>query len=102
MNKILSAALFGLVCAGIAFGAEEQAAEAVAEAAAAVESVTVAEAAAPSTADYALFAVNNLWVMAGGMLVFLMHLGFACVESGLARAKNCNNILFKNTILKEK
>lgn len=98
MNKILSAALLGLFCAGIAFGAEEQAAEAVAEAAAAVESVTVAEAAAPSTADYALFAVNNLWVMAGGMLVFLMHLGFACVESGLARAKNCNNILFKNTM----
>ncbi len=98
MNKILSAALLGLFCAGIAFGAEEQAAEAVAEAAVAVESVTVAEATAPSTADYALFAVNNLWVMAGGMLVFLMHLGFACVESGLARAKNCNNILFKNTM----
>ena len=55
MNKILSAALLGLVCAGIAFGAEEQAAEAVAEAAAAVESVTVAEAAAPSTADAARY-----------------------------------------------
>ncbi len=46
----------------------------------------------------ALFAVNNLWVMLGGCLVFLMHLGFACVESGLCRAKNCTNILFKNTI----
>ena len=54
--------------------------------------------AVPSTANQALFAVNNLWVMMGGMLVFLMHLGFACVESGLARAKNCNNILFKNTL----
>lgn len=52
---------------------------------------------APSAAQ-AMFAVNNLWVMIGGMLVFLMHLGFACVESGLARAKNCNNILFKNTM----
>ena len=53
---------------------------------------------AAPTAAQAMFAVNNLWVMAGGMLVCLMHLGFACVESGLARAKNCNNILFKNTL----
>ncbi len=30
-------------------------------------------------------------------LVFLMHLGFAMVESGLTRAKNTSNILFKNT-----
>ncbi|MGD9651217.1 MAG: ammonium transporter [Candidatus Dadabacteria bacterium] len=30
-------------------------------------------------------------------LVFLMHLGFAMVESGLTRAKNTTNILFKNT-----
>lgn len=55
-------------------------------------------ASAPSAAAQAMFAVNNLWIMAGGMLVFLMHLGFACVESGLARAKNCSNILFKNTM----
>ena len=33
------------------------------------------------------------------MLVFLMHLGFATVESGLCRAKNCTNILFKNTLV---
>lgn len=51
-----------------------------------------------STAEQALFAVNNLWIMLGGMLVFLMHLGFACVETGLTRAKNCANILFKNTL----
>jgi len=58
-------------------------------------------AAAPSTAEVAanaLFSVNNLWVMIGAMLVFIMNLGFACVESGLARAKNCTNILFKNTL----
>ena len=46
----------------------------------------------------ALFEVDNLWVMVGAMLVFIMGLGFACVESGLARAKNCTNILFKNTV----
>jgi len=44
------------------------------------------------------FTINNLWVMIAGMLVFLMHLGFATVESGLCRAKNCANILFKNTV----
>ncbi|HNV24054.1 MAG TPA: ammonium transporter, partial [Candidatus Omnitrophota bacterium] len=31
--------------------------------------------------------------------VFLMHLGFATVESGLTRAKNTVNILFKNFII---
>ncbi len=45
------------------------------------------------------FFVNNLWVLLGGMLVFMMHLGFAAVESGLSRAKNCTNILFKNTMV---
>ena len=98
MNKMMTAALMSLVFVGMCAGAEE-AAEAVAEVTVAAEAVQEAAApAAPSTADYAMFAVNNLWVMAGGMLVFLMHLGFACVESGLARAKNCNNILFKNTM----
>ena len=32
-------------------------------------------------------------------LVFLMHLGFATLESGLTRAKNTTNILFKNTFI---
>ena len=45
------------------------------------------------------FVVNNLWVLLGGMLVFIMHLGFAMVESGLCQAKNCTNILFKNTMV---
>ncbi|MCP5055957.1 MAG: ammonium transporter [bacterium] len=32
-------------------------------------------------------------------LVFIMHLGFATLESGLTRAKNSTNILFKNTFI---
>ncbi|MFN3409319.1 MAG: ammonium transporter [Limisphaerales bacterium] len=32
-------------------------------------------------------------------LVFIMHLGFATVETGLTRAKNTVNILFKNTLI---
>ncbi|MCF0215429.1 MAG: ammonium transporter [Fibrobacteraceae bacterium] len=42
--------------------------------------------------------LNNLWVLIGGFLVFAMHLGFACVETGLCRAKNATNILCKNTL----
>ncbi len=53
---------------------------------------------AAEVAANAMFSVNNLWVMMGASLVFIMNLGFACVESGLARAKNCTNILFKNTL----
>ena len=45
------------------------------------------------------FKTNNLWIMIAGMLVFIMHLGFACVESGLTRAKNTVNILFKNMMI---
>ena len=45
-----------------------------------------------------LLSLNNLWVLIGGFLVFTMHLGFACVETGLCRAKNATNILCKNTL----
>ncbi|GAL87006.1 ammonium transporter [Sporocytophaga myxococcoides] len=31
--------------------------------------------------------------------MFIMHLGFATIESGLSRSKNTTNILFKNTII---
>jgi len=45
------------------------------------------------------FAANNSWMMLSAALVFIMHLGFATVESGLTRAKNTTNILFKNTFI---
>ena len=47
----------------------------------------------------AMFTVNNLWIAIAAGLVFLMHLGFATLESGLTRAKNTTNILFKNTFI---
>lgn len=46
-----------------------------------------------------MFTINNLWMMVATFLVFVMHLGFATVESGLTRAKNTTNILFKNTAI---
>jgi Amt family ammonium transporter len=45
------------------------------------------------------FVANNVWMMLSAGLVFIMHLGFASVESGLTRAKNTTNILFKNTFV---
>ncbi|HYE99435.1 MAG TPA: ammonium transporter [Planctomycetota bacterium] len=43
--------------------------------------------------------MDTLWVVLGGMLVFFMNLGFACVETGLCRAKNAVNILSKNFVV---
>lgn len=52
----------------------------------------------PTAAD-AIFTTNNLWMMIATGLVFIMHLGFATVETGLTRSKNTVNILFKNTLI---
>ncbi|HEY1170009.1 MAG TPA: ammonium transporter [Verrucomicrobiae bacterium] len=38
-------------------------------------------------------------MMLATALVFIMHLGFATVETGLTRSKNTVNILFKNTLI---
>ena len=42
---------------------------------------------------------DTVWVMITGFLVFFMNLGFACVESGMARSKNAVNILSKNFVV---
>ena len=41
-------------------------------------------------------AVDTVWVMVAGVLVFFMNAGFALLETGLCRAKNAVNILAKN------
>jgi ammonium transporter, Amt family len=41
------------------------------------------------------FIVNNLWILIATTMVFIMHLGFATLEAGLAQQKNTVNILFK-------
>lgn len=45
------------------------------------------------------FVANNVWMMVATGLVFIMHLGFAALESALCQAKNTVNILFKNTLI---
>src|SRR5690606_40844597 len=58
-----------------------------------------AETAAAAGPSIELFTANNIWMMLAAGLVFLMHLGFASLESGLTRSKNTTNILFKNTLV---
>lgn len=69
----------------------------------AVADTLAAVAAAPveagPTAGDVLFTTNNLWMMLATGLVFIMHLGFATLETGLTRQKNTVNILFKNTLI---
>jgi Amt family ammonium transporter len=78
--------MLGMMMAPGAFAQEE--------AAAAVE----AEEAAPAV-SLEMFTINNTWMLVATFLVFIMHLGFACLEVGLTRAKNTVNILFKNTAI---
>jgi ammonium transporter, Amt family len=49
--------------------------------------------------ETSLFTVNNLWMMVATILVFIMHLGFATLESGFTQSKNTVNILFKNATI---
>jgi Amt family ammonium transporter len=62
------------------------------------EPAAAAAPAGPTVADLKI-AADTLWVMVTGFLVFFMNLGFACVESGFCRAKNCVNILSKNFVV---
>lgn len=48
---------------------------------------------------YVEFALNNLWIMISAVLVFIMHLGFATVESGFMPAKNAVNVIYKNIFI---
>lgn len=99
--KILSKALAPMVAAlamtacGWGLAAQEAAAPAAPAAAVAQEAAPAKE--APKITEDG-FTVNNTWMMVATFLVFIMHLGFATVETGLTRAKNTVNILFKNTV----
>jgi ammonium transporter, Amt family len=44
-------------------------------------------------------AMDTMWTLIAGMLVFFMNLGFASVESGLCRAKNTVTIMAKNFVV---
>jgi len=82
-------------------GAEEAAvaAEITADAEAEAPAFTTMEEFQAMPLAYPKFMVDNLWILMAAALVFLMHLGFATIESGLTRQKNTVNILFKNVFI---
>ncbi|MBN2713518.1 MAG: ammonium transporter, partial [Planctomycetes bacterium] len=99
-NVLIAISAFVLIgIAGHAFA--EDVAPSVTAAVSEVSNVADAAAAvvAEPKSSEVLFTVNNLWVLIAAFLVFMMHLGFATLESGLTRAKNTCNILFKNTAI---
>lgn len=49
--------------------------------------------------DAGFFTVSNLWILICATFVFIMHLGFASLESGLTQSKNTTNVLFKNVFI---
>ncbi len=63
------------------------------------EDFTTVEAFQSMPLAYPKFMVDNLWILIAAALVFIMHLGFATLESGLTRQKNTVNILFKNLFI---
>ena len=45
------------------------------------------------------FAMDTMWVLSMGLLVFFMNSGFAMLETGFCRAKNAVSMLSKNLIV---
>lgn len=104
-NWMIQSILFGGLTA--AFGEEvaSTTVDSLASVQASAEVVKVGETASQALAEAkkaseaaanSLFVGNNIWMMVATVLVFIMHLGFSCIEVGLTRAKNTVNILFKN------
>jgi Amt family ammonium transporter len=73
-KKLITLAVFGLVLGGAVFAQE----------------------AAQTDVDLIKAAINMIWLVVTGALVFFMQAGFALVETGLTRAKSATNILMKN------
>lgn len=67
-------------------------------AAALADSLQALSARITAAENTAAFTTNNVWMILATALVFIMSLGFSCVEAGFTQAKNTVNILFKNTV----
>lgn len=52
-----------------------------------------------SSPEYVRFVIDNLWILISAVLVLVMHLGFASVETGLTQAKNTINVIYKNVFI---
>lgn len=62
----------------------------------ALTGVAAAQDTAPPDNEALATAINMIWVLVAGFLVFFMQAGFAMVEGGFCRAKNVGNLMLKN------
>ncbi|VGO19884.1 ammonium transporter [Pontiella sulfatireligans] len=90
--KIPVLAMAALVLAMVAPVWAQEAADVGAVAEVAAEATFDAVSAVNETA----YAIDNMFLLLGAILVLFMQAGFAMVESGFNQAKNTVNILFKN------
>jgi Amt family ammonium transporter len=88
---------FSFATHGFAQAEVADAASAIAEAPAADEDYLALKATYGETFDF--FTISVLWTLLAAGLVFIMHLGFATLETGLTQSKNTVNILFKNVFI---
>lgn len=96
MKLLAAGAVLGVCCCGsLAFA---QDANAHPNAALVSGLAQVGEKASSYLSDLRI-GIDTVWVLGTAMLVFFMNAGFALVESGLCRSKNCVNILTKNFIV---
>ena len=56
----------------------------------------VVAASAFADSDANAVSIDTIWTLVAAVLVFLMHAGFAMLETGFTRAKNAANIVMKN------
>lgn len=75
----------------------EAAAEEVDENKAAYEELLKAQGDTAYAFDF--FTISMVWTVIAAAMVFIMHLGFATLESGLTQMKNTTNVLFKNVFI---
>jgi len=97
-KRFLTTILALTAICGFAMSGYAQEATDMADAAAEVVEAAVDASVADQIADVK-FIVDNLWILIAAALVFIMHLGFATLESGLAQSKNTVNVLFKNVFI---
>lgn len=107
-KSLLATLAVGLLAAGSLFTsqtafAQEAVTTVVQETMVVAADAAAAPADAPPTVESQIskltVGLDTLWVLLAGALVFFMNTGFACVESGLCRSKNCVNILAKNFVV---
>lgn len=101
-NKQVGFLIFVLAVAGILWLADISIAQ---EAVPAEAQAEPAKAPVPFTQDLldqlggAKVAMDTVWTLLAGILVFFMHMGFSMLEAGFCRAKNVVAVLSKNVIV---